>query len=676
MSDGIAHGPARTLHAGPLTLAYDGTSIRWVRFGTHEILRGIYGAVRDAHWRTVPATVHDVTIDAHEDSFRIELVADHRHLDVDFRWHGTIVGERSGLLTFTMDGVAQRSFLKNRIGLCVLHPMQACSGQPCTVEHVDGRIASTSFPALVSPHQAFLDVRALAHEVMPGVIADLRVEGDSFETEDQRNWSDTSFKTYSTPVDRPFPVEIAAGDRVRQTARLRLRGAMPMRSDDVRTRARAFVPQPAARDADISDDDAVRIEAGDASWALPRIGLMLDPTQPLSTRECDRLRAIGLSHLRVDLDLADPQWSIVLRNAAMQAEAVGTALQVAALVPGSPDMAPMAPIALTELAALAEAGAALPAPIDAWLLFDRATGTTPASLLTAARELFAGRTTAPLGGGSNVHFADLNRHRPPGALLDLLAYPMSPQAHANDAETMVENLQSVTSVADTARSFVGDIPLALSPVTLKPRFKSGGQTLPPLASLPDHIDVRQMSRFAAGWTVSHLRACAEARVERVTYFRTVGWDGVMERESGPLMPEAFPSRPGMVFPVYHALADTGAFAGGRVRLTRSTDRQRVEALCLERDGARRLLLVNLTAEPQRVHLPPTFADRSMLAQARVVRLHAGTERDATDSPEAFRAQLPLPAAADAGTRYAPGAALPLVLEGHEIVRLDFGTPVR
>jgi hypothetical protein len=44
--------------------------------------------------------------------------------------------------------------------------------------------------------------------------------GDVFETEDQRNWTDASFKTYSTPLSRPFPVSVAAGTVVRQSVLL------------------------------------------------------------------------------------------------------------------------------------------------------------------------------------------------------------------------------------------------------------------------------------------------------------------------------------------------------------------------------------------------------------------------------------------------------------------------
>jgi D-apionolactonase len=599
MTDATAPGTARMLRAGPLTLVYENGSLRWIRFGGHEILRGIYVGVRDEYWRTIPPAIGELTIDAREDTFRINLTADHRHLDLDFHWRGTIVGDRNGGLAFTMDGVAQRTFRKNRIGLCVLHPMADCSGRPCTVEHVDGHITSASFPTLVSPHQAFRQVRALAHEVVPGVIAEVRVEGDVFETEDQRNWSDTSFKTYSTPVDLPFPVEVAAGTRVRQEVRLRLRGPIHVRGN-------------------AESADAVRLEATATRCEIPRLGLMIDATQSLSADEATRLRAIGLSHLRVDLDLAAPEseWQQALQQADRQAAALEASLQVAALVP---DANPREALTALAEAAVGTTAGTLRVPIDAWLVFDRRTGTTPESLLTIAREVLTAFGPGRIGGGSNVHFADLNRNRPPAALLDLLVYPMSPQAHATDVETMVENLGSIASVRQTARSFAAARPVAISPVTLKPRFKTGAPVPPPLDAWPDDIDPRQTRRFAAAWTISHLRAAAEAGVESVTYFRTVGADGLMARD-------------GEVFPVYQALADIGACAGGHALILRSSDPQRVDALCLERHGRWRLLLVNLRAEPQRVHLPPM--------------------------------------------RDAHGATAPLDLDGHAIVRLDFETPTK
>jgi len=43
-----------SLRAGPLTLEFDRGTLRWIRCGSLEVLRGIYVAVRDPQWTTVP----------------------------------------------------------------------------------------------------------------------------------------------------------------------------------------------------------------------------------------------------------------------------------------------------------------------------------------------------------------------------------------------------------------------------------------------------------------------------------------------------------------------------------------------------------------------------------------------------------------------------------------------
>ena len=43
-----------------------------------------------------------------------------------------------------------------------------------------------------------------------------RMEGDTFEMEDQRNWSDASYKTYVRPLALPWPYQMPAKRAVRQ----------------------------------------------------------------------------------------------------------------------------------------------------------------------------------------------------------------------------------------------------------------------------------------------------------------------------------------------------------------------------------------------------------------------------------------------------------------------------
>ncbi len=70
------------------------------------------------------------------------------------------------------------------------------------------------FPEEISPHQPFRDIRAMHWKITDSMEAHLYFEGDVFETEDQRNWTDASYKTYSTPLDQPYPAKVSKRYRI------------------------------------------------------------------------------------------------------------------------------------------------------------------------------------------------------------------------------------------------------------------------------------------------------------------------------------------------------------------------------------------------------------------------------------------------------------------------------
>ena len=65
----------------------------------------------------------------------------------------------------------------------------------------------------------------LARQLVPhAATAEVRFEGDVFEMEDQRNWTDASYKTYCTPLDISYPVEVEKGTKISQKVAIRLIG--------------------------------------------------------------------------------------------------------------------------------------------------------------------------------------------------------------------------------------------------------------------------------------------------------------------------------------------------------------------------------------------------------------------------------------------------------------------
>ena len=95
---------------------------------------------------------------------------------------------------------------------------------------MDGSRERTLLPDLIDPWQPFKSIRAITHGVRPGLRATCRLEGDTFEMEDQRNWSDASYKTYVRPLALPWPYILPDGELLRQSASLSFDSASPDRA--------------------------------------------------------------------------------------------------------------------------------------------------------------------------------------------------------------------------------------------------------------------------------------------------------------------------------------------------------------------------------------------------------------------------------------------------------------
>ena len=597
------------LRAGPLRMVFEAGDLRYVRLGEREILRRVYVAVRDRNWGTVPARLTGVQTRVETDSFHITYEAEHQEREIDFRWRATISGDRQGSISFAMDGEAQSTFLRNRIGFCVLHPPGSYAGQRCVVTHPDGTTEEGVFPDLIAPHAPFLLIQAITYEAAPGCSAEVRFSGDVFEMEDQRNWTDASYKTFCTPLRLPFPVEVPVGTRVAQAVRLTLAGDIP----------RAQSPQ---------GEGAVQFTlAGSALGRLPRIGLgAAGDGHPLSTDELTRLRLLRPAHLRLDLVLSDPGYPARLRRVAGEARELGAGLEVGLHLSDA---------AGAELEALLAVLAEVNPDVHRWLVFDARTRLTGERLLRMAREVL-GRyvPTAPVGGGTDAYFAELNRNRPPVAALDFVSYSINPQVHAFDNASLVETLEAQAQTVRSARSFSTGLPICVSPVTLRPRFNAvatGPEPPPVQGELPWQVDPRQMSLFGAAWTAGSLKYLSEQNVDSVTFYETGGWRGVMERAAGALVPERFHSLPGAVFPLYHVLADAAEFVGAEVLPTTSSNPLQVDGFALRLHGRQRLVLANMRNEQQEVVVAP------VAGEVLVRMLHETNVVEAMRAPERFRA---------------------------------------
>ncbi|WP_308635519.1 hypothetical protein [Paenibacillus silvisoli] len=587
----------RLLKAGPLTAVLEDGGLRYIRYRGQEIVRGIYAAVRDRNWGTIKPEFRSFDVISGERHFEVRFVAEHRQGDIDFVWEGCMTGSEEGTIAFTFDGSARSAFLRNRIGFCVLHPSDL-AGRKVEVETEDGVVAGT-FPERVSPHQPFLDMKAIRHEVTPELACELRFSGDLFEMEDQRNWTDASYKTYCTPLRIPYPAEVAEGQRILQSVTLSLIGSVDGRGDE-------------AGASESTMPDGLVVELIDrAVGRVPELGHGTPPDSSMSEAELAALQPLELSFLRTVIRLSESGWEQELSNAAATAVALGARLELEAVVAEDGSQQ-------EQLKKLVQAVAAVEPLVDAIFLF-------PADGYVCSGELSASlmklRDAASLsfrvGGGTRAYFTELNRAALPLAEMEAAMYTINPQVHAFDIASIAETASAQADTVRSARAVVPGLPLSVGPITFKPRLNPNATSEEGRRKSEDranHADARQQSLFGAGWVLGSLRALSETGAERACYLETVGPLGIMAGgEAGGL------------YPLYHVLSAAGKLQRADVLECRVSDRLIGDALLVRgRDGQLSLLAANYTNETIRVQVRAPFFKPS--------RLHILDERTAQPNP--------------------------------------------
>jgi len=577
--------------------------LRYIRIGDHEIVRAIYAAVRDENWRTVPPQVSQIKQEISKDSFRLEFDVECRQGQIDYFWHGKIKGESNGAIHYSFAGESRSTFQRNRIGICVLHPITECAGRPCMVTHSDGKEEAGSFPKSIWPSQPFFDVRRISY-LVAGAKAHIAFDGDEFEMEDQRNWSDASFKTYCTPQNRPKPIIVEKGDKVVQSVGLSLEQPVPTVLPVVLGRPPQF---------SISTTPVV---------LLPPIGFCVERSgQDLTDSEVGRLRVLRPAHLRVDLRLSSREYPRLLESAVRQAQSLEAPLH-AALILGSD--------AEGELAELTTHLDRLKPLVSLWLIFRENEESADEHWVRLARQAVR-EHEALFAAGTLQFFTELNCHRPPPGATAFPCFSLNPQVHAFDNATMVENLAGQAMNVESAREF-STKPVVISPITLK--IRSDNSPIP-ANELPADVDVRQISLFGGGWTLGSIaRLAATGNVHSLTYFETVGWRGLMESQAGSRQRERFPSIPGTVFPLYHVFADIAEFGGKQIYPTHSSHPLITGGLTLcDPKGRRRILVANFSSEAQEIKI------KTGTCKGTVRYLDSTNIQRAMAEPESFRREI-------------------------------------
>ena len=542
--------PPRVLRAGPLSAELEAGNLRYVRWQGEEVLRGVSFIVRDRDWGTYNPDIADLAVEEAADAFRVTLRAVAGDGAQSFAYAARIEGRADGQLTFHASGRSGTGFETNRTGFVILHPIDGIAGAPVTMRHTDGREVEGTFPARIDPVQPMMDLRALTHRTPGGATVETLMQGDTFEMEDQRNWTDASYKTYVRPLARPWPYRIEPGEAVDQTITVTITGG---------TAARAA-------------GGALALAPGARLVPVPPLGIGLRPENAAAAATAlDRLRALAPAHLVLHHDPRSGHGRATLEAMLAVARALGAQPWLEAVVARADDAG-----AAAEVTALGAVCAALGHPF-ATVLVSPAPDlkcTLPGSvwpdapdnarLYDAARAAFPG---ARIGGGMFSYFTELNRKRPPASRLDLVSFTTSPIVHAGDDRSVMETREAHPAIAASVRAIAGATPWAVGPSAIGVRDNPYGAAAKEnprnLRQAMNRNDPRQRGLLGAAWALGTFADFATAGAAAVSLGGLAGAFGVVATPADD--PQPWFDKAGGVYPAFHVLRGLGRLRGTTMR---------------------------------------------------------------------------------------------------------------
>lgn len=470
---------------GRLTVDVAGQGFRNLAVDGQVVVREIYPAVRAPDWSTLAVTTTGTSVQQHPD-----------------RWEVTVRQELSGRLKCVTllrvmsekDIVIQhqlkalREEVVNRWGLNLCLDARAWSG---AAVQIAGR--KEVLPVDIGPQhlvagqlQALFPssgVLTLQHP-SAGQLA-LASSGPELEVEDQRNWTDPTYKVYSGPLAAPRPIVLAAGSTSQQELTVSWEaGNEPLGSA------------------------AAPVGHLSAPQELLRVGVQLNEAAAVSPGELTTvLTELAVDHVRLDAERTE-----------------GAVLRALASVE-------------VELAVLAsdgqrehdkDAAAALvdqtPAVSRVLWHFDQRRTTTAADAATVSDALGSNAASVVVVPGTDAYFADLNRDRPHVA--DSVSFSVSPTVHTRDSETVFASLPSQAETVARARA-LADARVLVSPVTFGIRGAPETSHDKAHRAAGAQPDQRLAVLEGAAWTVGSVHAMLHGRAWSATYHELFGEGGLI-----------------------------------------------------------------------------------------------------------------------------------------------------
>ena len=502
----------RVEHAG-FTVDIARAAIRNVTYQGAQIIDLLYTAIRPWDWST---------LDPDEHSEVVEISGENCLITITDLFAGSMQGKTvltlqpTGKFSIDYQLTGLGKFEIQRWGVCFcLHTGDwmgstvSASGDTYSLlkeispQRVIDGITQGLFPASNGMHFVAPDKRSLK----------VLSTGKVLEAEDQRNWTDNTYKIYSGSLAEPRPFVIEKGMKWEQ-------------------RVEFEVTPPAT-----SIPDGSKIIARDIP-SLPRVGVQFNGEPLLPSDDLEKaLFILDIDHIRVNEESLTAQKIATISKS-------GLALEAALL--SSNDGAELAR-EVEHLSARVPAGSRL--------LIHR-----QGRQIVQGSDLPKNETLNSYIPGSDAYLVDL--HREKFEFGDAVSYSMVPTVHSSDPETIFKTLYTQKESIEFAKKFVAP-QVSVSPIT----FSTRGN--PETGHLRDNRinfaqpgmaeQIKELS--AAAWTLGSVFALASAGAYSGTWHELFGEYGIIYSQSGSIK----------FSPAFHAISALGAHHAHQITIASSLD---------------------------------------------------------------------------------------------------------
>ncbi len=510
----VNHWPDTTqvTHGGfTLDLARD--AIRNITYDGAQIIDLLYTAIRPLDWSTLAPDEHS------ED---IQIIGNDCVISITDSFTGVMTSQTRVTLSsgnafsvaYELHGLTEYSV--NRWGICFClntaewmgsavlslgnrySLMEDIAPQRAVDGVIQGLFPPSSELHFVAPDMRF--IKALS-------------SGKVLEAEDQRNWTDNTFKIYSGSLSEPRPYKVTAGSHWKQSVEFEVGAPSQATPDPEKILVR-------------------EIEA------LPSIGLQFNGEPLLAPDDLEKaFILLGIDHLRVNEESLTPQKVATTASS-------GLVLEAALLSSNSGEDLKAEVLKLSQRV-----------PDGSRLLIHR-----DGREVVDANDLPENRSLSSLIPGSDAYLVDL--HKTKYHFTNSISYSMAPSVHSTDKETIFKTLATQRESVEFAQKNLA-AQVFISPITFSTRGNpESGHSREERSNFanPDlALTIRSIE--GAAWTLGSIFALASANAFSGTWHELFGEYGIIYPQSG-----------GVKFsPTFHALSALGAHSAHQITIATSLD---------------------------------------------------------------------------------------------------------